>query len=218
MIERVVQVLDSFKTVSGTLTASEIARKTAIPMPSAHRIVAELVDVGFLERDPDHRLRIGTRLWEVVARSSSALTLREVALPYMEDLRSAVHALASSPGIVLATFSAPEVREHILATGRITRFTEHTVPVLAGDRTAFSAGRVGGRHDDSRRAVPGEGGRRRRHPAVAADTGRVGVPAATGRARRRPRRASPVPSGSCSPGGRGRHSRRRSPPESCDHP
>ncbi|MEN0137426.1 MAG: helix-turn-helix domain-containing protein, partial [Rhodococcus sp. (in: high G+C Gram-positive bacteria)] len=90
MIERVVQVLDSFKTVSGTLTASEIARKTAIPMPSAHRIVAELVDVGFLERDPDHRLRIGTRLWEVVARSSSALTLREVALPYMEDLRSAV--------------------------------------------------------------------------------------------------------------------------------
>jgi DNA-binding IclR family transcriptional regulator len=164
MIERVVEVLESFKGAGGPLTASEIARKTAIPMPSAHRIVAELVDVGFLEREPDRRLRIGTRLWEVVARSSSALTLREVALPYMEDLRAAVRtptllsvldrndvlnletlstrqpgvtnvtqpgvrlpALASSPGIVLVAFSPPEVREHILATGKITRFTEHTV-------------------------------------------------------------------------------------------
>lgn len=92
MVERLIQVLEAFKGAGGALTASEIARRTGIPMPSAHRIVTDLVDIGVLERGDDRRLRIGMRLWEIVARSSNALTLREVALPYMEDLRSVVEA------------------------------------------------------------------------------------------------------------------------------
>ncbi|GAF44307.1 hypothetical protein [Rhodococcus wratislaviensis] len=66
MIERVVQVLESFKGASGPLTG---------------------VGDSAEDRDPD---AVGASAYalEAVARSSSALTLREVALPYMEDLRS----------------------------------------------------------------------------------------------------------------------------------
>ncbi|KAA9163273.1 IclR family transcriptional regulator [Amycolatopsis acidicola] len=164
MIERVTRVLEVFKSGAGPLTASEIARQAGIPGPSAHRIVAELTQTGVLDRDSDRRVRIGMKLWEIVARSSGVFTLREAAVPYMEDLRSVVDAptllcvldhddvlnvatlparrpvatnvtqpgirlpvLASSPGIVLTAFSTPEVRDRILATARITRFTAETV-------------------------------------------------------------------------------------------
>lgn len=164
MIERVVRVLEAFKDSGGSLTASEIARQTGIPTPSAHRIVTELADLGILDRDSDRRVRVGMRLWETVARSSGVLSLREAALPYLEDLRAVVNAptllsildhndvlnidtlsprqpsatnvtqpgvrlpaLASSPGIILLAFAPPDVREHVLGQGKITRFTEHTV-------------------------------------------------------------------------------------------
>lgn len=163
MIERVVRVLDAFKGADGSLTTSEIARRTGIPVPSAHRIVTELVELGVLHRDADRRVRVGMRLWEIAARSSGTLTLRETALPFLEDLRATVNAptllsildhddvlnletlsasssatnvtqpgvrlpvLASSPGIALVAFAPPPMRDHILETARITRFTEHTV-------------------------------------------------------------------------------------------
>lgn len=164
MIERVVRVLEVFKSTGDSLTASEVARQSGIPVPSAHRIVTELVGLGILDRDSDRRVRIGMRLWEIVTRSSGVLPLREVALPFMEDLRAAVNAptllsildrndalnvdtlpsrrpsatnvtqpgvrlpaLASSPGIVLVAFAPQEVRERILGSGTVTRFTEYTV-------------------------------------------------------------------------------------------
>ncbi|MGK5114599.1 IclR family transcriptional regulator [Geodermatophilus sp. CPCC 205506] len=74
----------------GPLSASEIARRADLPVPTAHRIVNDLVKSGLLERDAERRFRTGLRLWELATRSSSALTLREVALPYMEDLHAVV--------------------------------------------------------------------------------------------------------------------------------
>lgn len=164
MIERVVHVLEAFKVAGGSLSASEVARLTSIPVPSAHRIVNHLVELGMLERDSDRRVRIGMRLWEIVARSSGVFALREIALPYMGDLRAVVEAptllsvldhnnvlnvctltsrqpsatnvtqpgvrlpvLASSPGMVLVAFAPAAVRQHILETAKVTRFTERTV-------------------------------------------------------------------------------------------
>ncbi len=164
MIDRVIDVLEAVKTAGTPLTASGVARSTGIPMPSTHRIVNELVRTGILERDNDFTLRVGMRLWEIAARSTPVLTLRDIALPYMEDLLAVVSeptllsvldrndvvnvetltprgpsatnvtepgvrlpALVSSPGIVLTAFAPPAVRAEILETGKITRFTAHTV-------------------------------------------------------------------------------------------
>ena len=38
---------------------------------------------GLLERDDEHRVRLGMRLWELALRGSSALRLRQAALPFM---------------------------------------------------------------------------------------------------------------------------------------
>jgi DNA-binding IclR family transcriptional regulator len=92
MIDRVVAILEAFKNADGPLTASDLARCTGIPVPSTHRIVADLVRTQLLERDSDFKLRIGMRLWEIAARSTRILSLREIALPFMEDLLAVVKA------------------------------------------------------------------------------------------------------------------------------
>lgn len=90
MVDRILRVLEVFDMSTPTLTASEIARRANLPVPTAHRIVGDLVRTGILERGPGKEIRIGIRLWEIATRSSNMISLREIALPYMEDLQSVV--------------------------------------------------------------------------------------------------------------------------------
>lgn len=84
---RLVRVLETFTPARTVQTTSEIGRRAGLPRSSAHRIVGELVAAGLLERDDDRRVRIGMRLWELATRSSSALRLRQAALPFMERVQ-----------------------------------------------------------------------------------------------------------------------------------
>lgn len=68
------------------MTLSELARHAALPISTVHRMAAELVEWGALERGADARFRIGLRPWEVAALAPRGPTLRERALPYLEDL------------------------------------------------------------------------------------------------------------------------------------
>lgn len=90
VLTRAMRILRAFSTVSASLTVSEISRHADLPVATAHRLVAELVDLGALEREPDKRVRIGYQLWEMASRSSPALDLSRTALPYMEDLQAVV--------------------------------------------------------------------------------------------------------------------------------
>lgn len=90
MTERIVRVLDTFTTERTTQTASEIARRADLPSSSAHRIIGELIGQGLLERDDEGRVRLGMRLWELALRGSSALRLRQAALPHMEHVQTLV--------------------------------------------------------------------------------------------------------------------------------
>ncbi|MDY0910121.1 IclR family transcriptional regulator [Microbacterium sp. CFBP9034] len=88
--DRLVRVLDTFTPTRTVQTAAEIGRRAGLPPSTAHRIVGELVDAGLLERDEERRIRVGMRLWELATRSSQALRLRQVALPYMEQVQARV--------------------------------------------------------------------------------------------------------------------------------
>lgn len=90
MIERIVRVLDTFSIDRTVQTASEIGRRADLPSSTAHRLVDELVTTGVLERDDDHRVRLGMRLWELALRGSTALRLRQAALPHMETVQAAL--------------------------------------------------------------------------------------------------------------------------------
>jgi DNA-binding IclR family transcriptional regulator len=89
-LSRATRVLEVFGPETPSLSASEISRRTGIPMASTHRLVGEMVRLGLLQRGSDRRLCVGVRLWELGWRSTAALGLRNVALPYLEDLQSVV--------------------------------------------------------------------------------------------------------------------------------
>jgi DNA-binding IclR family transcriptional regulator len=83
---RVATVLSAFDTAHNAMTLSEIARRTALPLTTVHRLTGELTRHGLLERDQDHQFRIGLRLWEIASTASRAVDLREAALPYLQEL------------------------------------------------------------------------------------------------------------------------------------
>lgn len=87
VLARVVAVLEAFDLDHGSLTASDIARRAGLSTPTAHRIVAELVELGLLERAEGHRVHVGVRFWEIAAMAPRALGLREAAMPFMEDVQ-----------------------------------------------------------------------------------------------------------------------------------
>jgi DNA-binding IclR family transcriptional regulator len=86
---RVLSVLDAFTDQRRSLTLSEIGRRAGIPIATTHRLVGELVAWGALERDPSGRYQIGLRLWEVGTLAPRGLGLRDVAMPFLEDLWAA---------------------------------------------------------------------------------------------------------------------------------
>ena len=88
MIARVVRVLETFSDDRTVQTASEIGRRAGLPSATAHRLVDDLVAAGILERDEEYRVRLGLRLWELALRGSTALRLRQAALPHMETVQA----------------------------------------------------------------------------------------------------------------------------------
>lgn len=72
------------------LRVSELARRADLHVATASRLVEELVSYGWLHRDPDRRVRIGVRMWELASRASPTLPLREAAMPFMKDLHAVV--------------------------------------------------------------------------------------------------------------------------------
>lgn len=83
---RVLAVLDAFGPRHRVLSLSEIARRVGLTLPTAHRLVRELVSWGALERGCDGRYSVGLRLLELSALAPRGLELREIAFPYLDDL------------------------------------------------------------------------------------------------------------------------------------
>lgn len=88
MVARVALVLRAFDQEHDSLTISELAAKTGLPIGTTHRIVGDLVAERLLDRDgADYS--IGTGLWEVGELSSVSLRFRETTLPFLLSLYEA---------------------------------------------------------------------------------------------------------------------------------
>lgn len=88
VIHRVIRLLSCFSVEQPSFSTRELARASKLPLSTVHRISAELEVEGLLEKDPEGRWRQGARLWEVASRGSDIVSLREAALPPMEDVLS----------------------------------------------------------------------------------------------------------------------------------
>jgi DNA-binding IclR family transcriptional regulator len=89
VIRRFVTIVGAFDEIHRSMTVAALARRTGLPVTTTYRLVDEMLSEGLLERGPSG-VQIGTRLWELVFRSSRMLGLREAALPFMEDVQAVV--------------------------------------------------------------------------------------------------------------------------------
>lgn len=89
VIGRVLTLLTAFTAPDTQLSLSELARRSGIPKPTAHRLVAELVEWGVLERGAKGEVRVGLLLFELGQLASRQRTIREAAQPFLADLHEA---------------------------------------------------------------------------------------------------------------------------------
>lgn len=83
---KVLAIIGAFEHAPSSLSLSYIAEVADLPLPTAHRLVGELVQWGALEKESTGRYTIGMRLWEVAQLAGRQL--RETARPFLQDLFS----------------------------------------------------------------------------------------------------------------------------------
>lgn len=88
VVRRVSALLAAFEAHETSVGVNELARRTGIPKATVSRLVKELAGVGLLERNGT-KVGLGLRLFELGECASRRRSVREVALPFMADLREA---------------------------------------------------------------------------------------------------------------------------------
>jgi IclR family acetate operon transcriptional repressor len=135
VIDRVMLVLDCFRPDDRRLGVSELARRADLPKSTVSRLVSELVEHRYLERDGTG-VRLGLRLFELGELAAQPNALRALALEVMVDLRDATGA-----SVHLSVLDGADV----LCLGVLhARNAPKTVPRVGGrsPASASAAGRV----------------------------------------------------------------------------
>jgi IclR family transcriptional regulator, pca regulon regulatory protein len=86
-LERGLAVLSAFTSERPLIGVSEIAREVGLSRSSAHRYIATLAVLGYLEQDrPTRKYRLGPRVLDLGFSAINSMELRELALPYLQAL------------------------------------------------------------------------------------------------------------------------------------
>jgi DNA-binding IclR family transcriptional regulator len=120
VLSRAVRIFEAFTPDERVLSVSQIARRARLHLATASRLIAELESHGLLDRDPDRRVRVGVRMWELALRASPALGLREASMPFMAD----AHAVLGQH-VQLGVLDGDEVLfvERLSARGAVINYT-----------------------------------------------------------------------------------------------
>lgn len=86
VVDRALRILAAFSPTHPSLTLSTLSRRADLPLSTTRRLAERLVEWGALERDAEGRYVVGIRMYEVASLAPRAFGLREVAMPYIDDL------------------------------------------------------------------------------------------------------------------------------------
>lgn len=128
---RIFGLLDAFRSLDETVNTAELIQRTGLPKSTVHRIVNDLVKVGMLQR-VDGRVCLGVQLFELGTLVPPNRHLREVALPFMEDLFEATHEV-----VHLGILDGPDVLYLVKLSGH------NRVPVPTRDGARMPAHATG---------------------------------------------------------------------------
>jgi DNA-binding IclR family transcriptional regulator len=93
VLGRVDCVIGAFDRADTALTLHELTERTGLPKSTVHRMVDQLVDIGWIEREVSG-YRIGMRLFEIGGLAARRSTLSDLAAPHL-------HALSTATGLAV---------------------------------------------------------------------------------------------------------------------
>jgi len=90
VIERMMTLLDALAASPEAASLKHLASVTELHPSTAHRILAAMTTARFVERQDAGTYRLGIRLLELGNIVKSRISVREVALPYMQTLHETI--------------------------------------------------------------------------------------------------------------------------------
>ena len=103
-VAKTLTLLQAFTYDEPVLGVSDLARRLGLGKSTVHRMLTTLLAEGFVAKTPDDRYRLGFKLYELGQQVVNGLELREVAHPFLEQLRN-----ESKETTHLAVLDGPEV-------------------------------------------------------------------------------------------------------------
>jgi len=134
VVSKAMSLLDAFSVKTPELSLNELSQQTGLPLSTTYRLASELVEWGALERAEGGGYRVGLKLWEIGSIAPRGAGVRDVALPFMQDLY-----VATEENVHLAVLAGREA----LYVERITGPRAVRVKSRRGGRLPLHATGVG---------------------------------------------------------------------------
>ena len=130
---RVLALLGAFDAEHRQLTLTELAASADLSLPTAHRLAAELVAWGALERRESGGYVVGRRVWDLGLLAPVQTGVRQVAEPFLHDIYAATLAtvhLAVREGLEVLYLDRLSGRRSVPIVSRVgTRLPAHATAV-----------------------------------------------------------------------------------------
>src|SRR3954471_6501110 len=86
-LERGLAILSAFRSGRPLLGVSDLSREVGLSRSTAHRYIATLAGLGYLQQDPPTRkYRLGPRVLDLGFSAINSMDLRELAAPHLQAL------------------------------------------------------------------------------------------------------------------------------------
>ncbi len=143
-VDRTLDVLEALASRRGATGISDLAQIVSLHVSTVHRLLATLVDRGYVRQDPDSsRYHLGSRVFTLANAADLHLDLRLVARPYLERMMrnsgETANLVTSSETEVIyldqvasmhlvKMFTAPGMRAPLYCTGTGKVMLAHRTP------------------------------------------------------------------------------------------
>ena len=86
-LERGLAILSAFRSGTPVLGVSELSREVGLSRSTAHRYIATLATLGYLDQDPvSRKYRLGPRVLDLGFSAINSMDVREISAPHLRRL------------------------------------------------------------------------------------------------------------------------------------
>jgi IclR family transcriptional regulator, acetate operon repressor len=121
-IDRTLDVLEALSARRVPTGISDLAHRVGLHVSTVHRLLATLVDRGYVRQDPEtSRYHLGSRIFALASAADVHLDVRLVARPYLERL---MRAAAETANLVIATSEEVVYIDQVESAHLVKMFTQ----------------------------------------------------------------------------------------------